>query len=77
MNMVTSNLCVIATSLGKRSMEEIVPPMEISLSKGPSKRTRLSTKKEIKAGLSLTAKESIEEVASLGKNLAKAMKELV
>lgn len=76
MHNVTFNICDVVDSLGRKSVEDNVSPVVVALSGGPSKRTKLNTKKANITFSTLVVKDFVEEVTSLGKSLVKAMKEL-
>ena len=71
MEQVTSSLCAAAESLGKKT-NEVVPPV------GPSKRTRLSSRKkatEDVVGTGLTPAGTILSTTDEGKEVAKIIEE--
>ena len=73
MDQVTLSLCVVATSFGKKNNEEIM-----SLG-GPSKRTRLSSRKKVaKAtrGSRFSTAEIIHNTTEASKEAVKMIKEL-
>ena len=73
MEQVTSSLCAVAASLGKKNNEEIM-----SLG-GPSKRTKLSSRKkatEATGGSNFSTADIIHNTAEAGKEVVKLIKEL-
>ena len=72
MEQVTSSLSAAMASLGKKTNEVLSP-------RGPSKRTRLSSRKkavEDAVGIGLTPADTILSTADVGKEVAKIIKEL-
>ena len=67
---VTSNICAVATSHGKRINEEIISP------RGPNKRTRQSARKRDEEVASDRAAEVILGVVEIGKEAPRLVKEL-
>lgn len=77
MDMVTSILCVVAASIGKRSNEEIIFLVVVKILSGPSKRTRQSMKKLLVDIPGSTMEDILQGTVVASKELAKVIKELV
>lgn len=75
--MVTFILCATTARIAKISNEEIISPVVVKLSSGPSKRTRQSMKKVVIATLGLDIEDILQGTMVVGKELAKVIKELV
>ena len=75
-NMVTSSLCVVTASIGRRSNEEIISPVVAQLIGGPSKRTKQSTNKASKATSGLVVEDILQGTMFVGNTMAKVIKEL-
>lgn len=65
--MVTSSLCADSMSISKRSNEEIISPVAVKLSGGPSKKTRQSTKKVVVAAPGSTVDDILQGIVVAGK----------
>ena len=73
MEQVTSSLCATVASLGKKNNEEIMSPS------GPSKRTRLSSRKKVveaTRGSSFSTTNIIQNTIEVGKQVVNLIKEL-
>lgn len=70
MEQVTSSIYVAAASLGKRANEEIIS------SEGQSKRTRQSSRKKALKVSATSAADSIQDIATIGKDAIKMIMEL-
>ena len=70
MEQVTSRICAAAASLGKRVNEETIS------SKGPSKRTRQSSRKKAMQATATSAAISIQDTATIGKEATKMIMDL-
>ena len=81
MDKVTSSLYIIAISLGKKNNEEIMSPGSTGVGSpgGPSKRTRLSTRKKVVEALGgprFSTADIIQNTMEVGKEVVKMFKDL-
>lgn len=76
MDMVTSSLCAVVVSIGRKSNKEIISPAIVHLIGGPSKRTKQSKKNFFVVSPGSAMEDILQGTVVVGNEIAKVMKEL-
>ena len=71
MDMITFSMYTVIASIGRRNNEKIISFFPTQMTGGPSRRTRISIKRVIKAASISNVKGLLQEVSATAKELTK------